>query len=119
MFVFFVSSRRRQTICALVTGVQTCALPIYLFLFSTNPSPIIIAGYPNRPLHVRGFDEVEHIKLRAQLFWVPFIACVEPSLITAVNRIQQNVPSIDRKSRSVGKACVRKRRSRWSPYQYK
>src|SRR3546814_6844829 len=27
-FVFF-SSRRRHTICALVTGVQTCALPIY------------------------------------------------------------------------------------------
>src|SRR3546814_5814424 len=27
-FVFFFSSRRRHTICALVTGVQTCALPI-------------------------------------------------------------------------------------------
>src|SRR3546814_3523845 len=26
--VFFVSSRRRHTRCALVTGVQTCALPI-------------------------------------------------------------------------------------------
>src|SRR3546814_8326549 len=29
MFCFF-SSRRRHTRCALVTGVQTCALPIYL-----------------------------------------------------------------------------------------
>src|SRR3546814_7710001 len=29
MFVFFFSSRRRHTRCALVTGVQTCALPIY------------------------------------------------------------------------------------------
>src|SRR3546814_7690434 len=27
-FVFFFSSRRRHTRCALVTGVQTCALPI-------------------------------------------------------------------------------------------
>src|SRR3546814_9013652 len=27
-FMFFFSSRRRHTICALVTGVQTCALPI-------------------------------------------------------------------------------------------
>src|SRR3546814_659675 len=27
-FVFFLSSRRRHTRCALVTGVQTCALPI-------------------------------------------------------------------------------------------
>src|SRR3546814_6965397 len=26
--VFFFSSRRRHTSCALVTGVQTCALPI-------------------------------------------------------------------------------------------
>src|SRR3546814_4723068 len=28
MFLFFFSSRRRHTSCALVTGVQTCALPI-------------------------------------------------------------------------------------------
>src|SRR3546814_3929165 len=27
--VFFFASRRRHTRCALVTGVQTCALPIY------------------------------------------------------------------------------------------
>src|SRR3546814_387373 len=29
MWVFFFSSRIRHTRCALVTGVQTCALPIY------------------------------------------------------------------------------------------
>src|SRR3546814_6476665 len=29
VFYFFLSSRRRHTRCALVTGVQTCALPIY------------------------------------------------------------------------------------------
>src|SRR3546814_20009407 len=29
MLFFFFSSRRRHTRCALVTGVQTCALPIY------------------------------------------------------------------------------------------
>src|SRR3546814_10064577 len=28
VFSFFFSSRRRHTRCALVTGVQTCALPI-------------------------------------------------------------------------------------------
>src|SRR3546814_2331241 len=28
--LFFFSSRRRHTSCALVTGVQTCALPIWL-----------------------------------------------------------------------------------------
>src|SRR3546814_8585426 len=30
MVMFFFSSRRRHTRCALVTGVQTCALPISL-----------------------------------------------------------------------------------------
>src|SRR3546814_2314614 len=29
MFMLFFTSRRRHTICALVTGVQTCALPIF------------------------------------------------------------------------------------------
>src|SRR3546814_10692458 len=29
-FFFFFASRRRHTRCALVTGVQTCALPIFL-----------------------------------------------------------------------------------------
>src|SRR3546814_3762706 len=32
MCVFFFSSRRRHTRCALVTGVQTCALPISVLL---------------------------------------------------------------------------------------
>src|SRR3546814_7654955 len=30
---FFFSIRRRHTICALVTGVQTCALPIYFLVY--------------------------------------------------------------------------------------
>src|SRR3546814_2160407 len=32
--ILFFSSRRRHTRCALVTGVQTCALPIYAFAFT-------------------------------------------------------------------------------------
>src|SRR3546814_20286072 len=32
LLLFFFSSRRRHTRCALVTGVQTCALPICLAL---------------------------------------------------------------------------------------
>src|SRR3546814_16876867 len=34
-YIFFFSSRRRHTRCALVTGVQTCALPI-----CSNTDPI-------------------------------------------------------------------------------
>src|SRR3546814_4646911 len=37
-FSFFFSSRRRHTRCALVTGVQTCALPIFTRPPSTSTS---------------------------------------------------------------------------------
>src|SRR3546814_16487868 len=39
-YVFF-SSRRRHTRCALVTGVQTCALPISLFYGDSMITPAI------------------------------------------------------------------------------
>src|SRR3546814_4492583 len=60
---FCFSSRRRHTRCALVTGVQTCALPIYLYSTyeaptfgepenEANPSSarkiVILGGGPNR-----------------------------------------------------------------------
>src|SRR3546814_7981040 len=35
--LFFFSSRRRHTRCALVTGVQTCALPICLARIALGP----------------------------------------------------------------------------------
>src|SRR3546814_13021351 len=37
---FFFSSRRRHTRCALVTGVQTCALPICALL-ATREDPLV------------------------------------------------------------------------------
>src|SRR3546814_5076683 len=37
--IFFFSSRRRHTRCALVTGVQTCALPI-----SAEGAPLEVIG---------------------------------------------------------------------------
>src|SRR3546814_8357956 len=50
--MFFFSSRRRHTRCALVTGVQTCALPISTDLpkqpviFSKPPTTVIGPGQP-------------------------------------------------------------------------
>src|SRR3546814_8111912 len=35
-YSFFFSSRRRHTRCALVTGVQTCALPILAAVYSNR-----------------------------------------------------------------------------------
>src|SRR3546814_3313474 len=65
--IFFFSSRRRHTICALVTGIQTCALPIsglamalslrfgapsaLLGLVGGLAAPALVeAGQPNVPL---------------------------------------------------------------------
>src|SRR3546814_16913260 len=42
---FFCSSRRRHTRCALVTGVQTCALPISILYVSVNlRAPLVGVG---------------------------------------------------------------------------
>src|SRR3546814_5759792 len=56
---FFFSSRRRHTRCALVTGVQTCALPILCSGRDCRPGlaspPVPPAGCPPRLLP-RGED---------------------------------------------------------------
>src|SRR3546814_9968595 len=44
LFFFFFSSRRRHTRCALVTGVQTCALPIFA-KFSVKDAAALPAYY--------------------------------------------------------------------------
>src|SRR3546814_9078364 len=50
--MLFVSSKRRHTRCALVTGVQTCALPIFRVLGMQHPAGIGIdhdGGIAGRP----------------------------------------------------------------------
>src|SRR3546814_5254128 len=44
LWFFFFSSRRRHTRCALVTGVQTCALPIFGLPGHQGPVAVIGAG---------------------------------------------------------------------------
>src|SRR3546814_3613726 len=39
LLFFFFSSRRRHTRCALVTGVQTCALPISRAVMAATTAP--------------------------------------------------------------------------------
>src|SRR3546814_7064828 len=55
LFVFFFSSRRRHTRCALVTGVQTCALPIY-----ENPDEAAKLIAPEYDLDVAVTQEILH-----------------------------------------------------------
>src|SRR3546814_6946966 len=51
--MFFLSSRRRHTICSLATGVQTCALPIYMQShgehFWTVAMVLVGHGWSDRP----------------------------------------------------------------------
>src|SRR3546814_8343982 len=61
--VFLLSSRRRHTRCALVTGVQTCALPILIFgeeLARDIEGDAVRAVAGNRLLEAFG-DEVERL----------------------------------------------------------
>src|SRR3546814_2172018 len=46
-FFFFFSSRRRHTRCALVTGVQTCALPIFAqpSYHSRHQRPLVVCPH--------------------------------------------------------------------------
>src|SRR3546814_4167602 len=90
---FFFSSRRRHTRCALVTGVQTCALPIYR-----------AARLDRRDVDDRAVD---HLDRFAHQYGVAVPAHAAGAY-----------PEIDRsEERRVGKECVSTCRSRWSPYQ--
>src|SRR3546814_10480093 len=66
--VFFFSSRRRHTRCALVTGVQTCALPIYggLLEASSEALPLLRRRRQvvQEPLVLQAADEFELPELR-------------------------------------------------------
>src|SRR3546814_8535561 len=48
---FFFSSRRRHTRCALVTGVQTCALPIFHNIWYADEIPAQPEPYENEDWH--------------------------------------------------------------------
>src|SRR3546814_4122054 len=94
-FCFFFSSRRRHTRCALVTGVQTCALPIY-----GDPSGDRRTVVPPALLHgpdAGGGDDAQG-----------YLATVV--LVLRVSRSRRS------EERRVGKECVSTCRSRWSPY---
>src|SRR3546814_16756606 len=108
---FLCSSRRRHTRCALVTGVQTCALPILRKIgFGT-------AGWKLTGLScsVRSVN-AELTRAGGQVNWVAATlndGDFRPSLVP------KSASVISSEERRVGKECVRTCRSRWSPYHYK
>src|SRR3546814_1841541 len=44
IYLFFFSSRRRHTRCALVTGVQTCALPIWRSTIAVGAAAVALVA---------------------------------------------------------------------------
>src|SRR3546814_21002055 len=101
----FLSSRRRHTRCALVTGVQTCALPISgADVEDAQPvSPTYREVTVQERQLVHG---VEQVAAAAGVTGEP----LRPAAEQAVLRSEE---------RRVGKECVSTCRSRWSPYHSK
>src|SRR3546814_3378671 len=56
-FFFFFSSRRRHTRCALVTGVQTCALPISIVERLSLDLTLILRRHPRLPGVIKRSEE--------------------------------------------------------------
>src|SRR3546814_10429072 len=99
VFTFFFSSRRRHTRCALVTGVQTCALPILLMVGSVAVFAAMDAVV--KDLGTR-YPTMQVMFFRSLFAFVPIML-----LILHSGRSEE---------RRVGKECVSTCRSRWSPY---
>src|SRR3546814_3830548 len=59
MLLFFFSSRRRHTRCALVTGVQTCALPIWVDPLAERVAVAVTADLGED--HEEQHDEGRHL----------------------------------------------------------
>src|SRR3546814_10705854 len=54
IYFFFFSSRSRHTRCALVTGVQTCALPIFYFADELGTPGTVMTTFPTRRTGLKG-----------------------------------------------------------------
>src|SRR3546814_7049529 len=105
-YSFFFSSRRRHTRCALVTGVQTCALPI------------------SRAQRRQALRQLDGALGRLYDGWrdrlTRALAHIEADLDFPDEDLPTGVAERMRsEERRVGKECVSTCRSRWSPDPYK
>src|SRR3546814_7061290 len=113
-FVFF-SSRRRHTRCALVTGVQTCALPICSWAFAAR------SWGDEQPAAktVKNARQAKGLVGRIELLLRSLSLCRQ-----SIGQVfEEQNPASDLRDgafrseeRRVGKECVSTCRSRWSPY---
>src|SRR3546814_3340057 len=115
---FFFSSRRLHTRCALVTGVQTCALPIW-------PTSSLKSGR----LTVSAAETLTPVCSNRRKPWASTASVYEPGckdpkkkpptsllLVVRAKPVAELVRCTARsEERRVGKECVSTCRSRWSP----
>src|SRR3546814_18384976 len=128
---FFFSSRRRHTRCALVTGVQTCALPIsaeYCNQLPVHPRHPYVGELAFTAFSGSHQDAIKKgMAAQAQrndgIWEVPYLP-IDPA---DVGRAYEPVTRINSQSgkggvsyrseeRRGGKECVSTCRSRWEPY---
>src|SRR3546814_12411905 len=124
-FVFVFSSRSRDTRCALLTGVQTCALPISLRkpdlterdMWGLTPLDQLACRIQFRRASYQGIytppeaarHSIEYPSYNGGSDWGSIAIDPQRGVIIA-NRSEE---------RRVGKECVSTCRSRWSPDHYK
>src|SRR3546814_3248057 len=105
MLVIFISSRSRRTRCALVNGVQTCALPI------CNSGLVLLVGDLTETQYLE--EKLVHSERLASIGRLAAgVAHEIGNPITGIARLAQNRSE----ERCEWKECVSTYRSRWSPY---
>src|SRR3546814_1363936 len=115
MILFFFSSRRRHTRFALVTGVQTCALPIFSGLKT------VVLDEADEMLDMGFREDLEEIldgapEGRRTLL---FSTTMPKPIVALAKRYQKDalrISTVRSEERRVGKECVSTCRSRRSRY---
>src|SRR3546814_10546282 len=107
MFVLFRSSRRLHTGCALVTGVQTCALPI----LSTRSKR---EGVGRAHVICLDGDTPAALCIHFDAAKLPLPRLREMVRAAGAEITERYGHAIRSEERRVGKACVSTCRSRWS-----
>src|SRR3546814_5261453 len=114
---FFFSSRRRHTRCALVTGVQTCALPIWDPDWRMNPGKVVDPFSITSNLRL-GTD-YDPPKFKTTFAYPEDLGNFAHATIrcVGVGECRRRGGGVMRsEERRVGKECVSTCRSRWSTY---
>src|SRR3546814_9317120 len=138
---FFFSSRRRHTSCALVTGVQTCALPSFPVYYPHRVGAVgglvgLVGGLGGfvLPIVFGAVSDLTGIWTSCFMVLFALVGVALAWMHIAIRQMEQKASGIDARSlpqfpemaglhdetrseeRRIGKECVSTGRSRWSPY---